>query len=195
LREKIDLDLLVDDHGDYLFRYALAKVRNETVAQDLVQETYLAAIRALESYRGQSSARTWLTSILRHKIADHFRKQGKEITLEALGGDQLGTERFFSHEKGRSGFWDRKFRPRKWDTSPQNALENNEFYEILEKCLAKLPDKIESVFRFRELDGVDSREVRDVFNLSASNYWIIMHRARLSLRRCMEVHWFNAETA
>lgn len=192
MEENIDLNLLVDNHGNYLFRYALVKVRNEHLAEDLVQETYLAAVKSFESYLGNSTERTWLTSILKNKIADHYRKYGKEVTIETSDIERLDTKRFFKPD-GWIVFWTKKFRPARWDMSPENALENKEFYVVLEKCLSDLPDKIESVFRFRELDGNGSKEVREVFNLSSSNYWIIMHRARLSLRRCMEVKWFNPE--
>ncbi len=191
-QRKIDPILLVDDHGDYLFRYALAKVRDEDFAKDLVQETYLAAIKKPESYEGRSTERTWLTSILKHKIADHYHKYGREITFDASDPDGLYTKRYFKPE-GWIFFWNKKFRPARWSLSPEKTLENKEFYGVLEKCLADLPDTIESVFRFRELDGNPSKEVQETFNLSSSNYWIIMHRARLSLRQCMEVKWFNSE--
>lgn len=192
--EKIDPSLLVDTHGDYLFRYALFKVQDESLAEDLVQETYLAAMKSLESYEGRSSERTWLTAILKHKIVDYYHKHSKEVTFDITDLERMGTDQFFKRNDGWSGFWNKKFRPARWNMPPDEALESKEFYKVLEKCLNNLPSKVENVFRFRELESIDSKEIREVFNLSASNYWIIMHRARLSLRRCMEVNWFNSGT-
>lgn len=192
MQKNISLNLLVDNHGNYLFRYAIVKVRDESLAEDLVQETYLAALKSFGSFQGKSTERTWLTSIMNNKIADHYRKYGKEITVEASDIESLDTKSFFKPD-GWIVFWTKKFRPARWDMSPENALENKEFYAVLDNCLTELPDKIESVFRFRELDGISSKEVQEAFNLSPSNYWMIMHRARLSLRRCMEVSWFNME--
>ncbi len=192
MEKNIDVNHLVDNHGNYLFRYAFVKVRDESHAEDLVQETYLAALKSFESYEGRSTERTWLTSILKNKIADHYRKYGKEITFDAADIESLNTKRFFKPD-GWIVFWKKKFRPARWNMSPEDALENIEFYETLEKCITDLPDKIESVFRFREFEGIGSKEVQETFNLSATNYWMIMHRARLSLRSCMEVNWFNSE--
>lgn len=193
MQEKIDLDHLVDNHSDYLFRYALVKVHDESLAEDLVQETYLAAVKSLDSYEGRAAERTWLTAILKFKIADHYRKYSKETTFDTSEIERLETEKFFTND-GEIINWSKQFRPARWSISPYKSLENREFYEVLEKCLSDLPDKIESVFRFREMDGVDSREVQEVFHLSPGNYWVMMHRARLSLRRCMEINWFNAES-
>jgi len=193
LQHKIDLNRLVDDHGDYLYRFALVKVRSETIAEDMVQETYLAAVKSLESYKGKSTERTWLTAILKHKIMDHYRKYSKEENFDDTESERLGILKYFKRENGWSGFWNEKFRPARWNISPEQDLENKEFYEVLEKCLTELPDKIESVFRMRELDGEDSKNVQEIFNLSPNNYWIIMHRARLSLRSCIEINWFRTE--
>jgi RNA polymerase sigma-70 factor (ECF subfamily) len=192
LPEKIDLDQLVDNHSDYLFRYALVKVRDESLAEDLVQETYLAAVKSLESYEGRSTERTWLTAILKYKIADYYRKYSKETAFDITDLERLETEKFFTND-GKIINWSKQFRPAHWSISPYKSLENREFYEVLERCLKDLPDKIESVFRLREMDGFDSTEIQKAFHLSPGNYWVMMHRARLSLRRCMEVNWFNAE--
>ena len=193
MQHKIDLNRLVDDHGDYLYRFALVKVRSETIAEDMVQETYLAAVKSLESYKGKSTERTWLTAILKHKIMDHYRKYSKEVNFDDTESERLGILKYFKRENGWSGFWNEKFRPARWNISPELDLENKEFYEVLEKCLTELPDKIESVFRMRELDGEDSKNVQEIFNLSPNNYWIMMHRARLSLRSCIEINWFRTE--
>lgn len=193
LENKIDLECLVDDHGDYLFRFAIAKVRDATLAQDLLQETYLAALKSADSYGGKSTERTWLTSILKNKIADYYRKYGNEIAFDAADLEMLNTERFFSRSDGWGGFWNKRFRPARWNTSPYKILENKDFYMVLDQCLSDLPAKVEQVFRLREVQGTASKEVREAFELSSSNYWIIMHRARLSLRSCMELNWFRTD--
>ena len=194
MKKNIDPNLLVDNHGDYLFRYALVKVKDKTLADDLVQETYLAAVKSAVNYKGESTERTWLTAILKNKIVDYYRKYNKDVAFDSSEIERLDTERFFEREDGWNGFWNRKFRPAGWKISPQSALENKDFYTVLEKCLDELPDKMEQVFRLREMEELESDEIREAFNLSSSNYWVILHRARFSLRRCIEVNWFSPET-
>lgn len=191
MQKKIDTEQLVDHHGDYLFRYAFIRVREEGLSEDLVQETFLAAVRSAESFKGESSERTWLTAILRNKIIDHFRKSSRESTFDNSDLEEIDSAKFFQREDGWSGFWSKKYRPSEWNASPETVLENKAFYEILEKCLDELPDKIGKVFRSKELEELESDEIRKIFDISSSNYWVMLYRARLALRRCMEIYWFR----
>ncbi len=181
-------DKWLDEHGDYLFRYAMFRLNNQTLAEDLVQDTFLSALRAHANFEGKSSERTWLLSILKNKIIDHYRKasrQGKQVDL--VGRDED------SEDFEENGFWKLERAPSDWGHTPEMALEKKEFYEILKKCLALLPDKISQAFTFRQIDGMTSENVCKELGISSSNLWVMLHRARSKLRRCLDVNWFGLE--
>lgn len=178
----------VDQHGDYLFRYALLRLKNDAqLAEDLVQETFLSALRAAGAYQGKSAERTWLTSILKNKIIDHYRR-GKGHLFEQ---SDFQNEEFIDQGK-QAGAWKAEFAPQDWGDTPEKALEQQEFISILRKCLAALPQNLAAVFALRELDGLDTDTICKELSISASNIWVILHRARTSLRRCLELNWFEA---
>jgi RNA polymerase sigma-70 factor (ECF subfamily) len=159
---QIDPASWVDQHGDYLFRYAVVRLRDESRAEDCVQDALLSAIQSMASYGGKSTERTWLTGILKHKIIDYFRKHSREVPLD----------------------------PRIWRRSPDEALQENEFFGVLQGCMSKLPERVASVFALREMNGLDTDEICEILSLSSSNFWVMMHRARMALRRCIEINWF-----
>lgn len=184
-----DPERWVDDYGDDLFRYAVLRLRDPEIAEDVVQETFLAALRAKERFAGQSSERTWLTGILKHKIVDHIRKASREIPL----GDpdsSSGTVKGLFNEKGR---W--REEPKDWGNNPGEDLEKKEFKEILAQCLSELPDRLSNAFSLREMDGLSSKEVCKVLNVSATNLWVMLYRARMRLRHCLETTWFGTKKA
>lgn len=188
----VDPALWVDEHGDYLFRYAVMRVRNETRAEDLVQETLLAAIQSMSSYAGKAKERTWLTGILKHKIIDWYRKSAKEQPLDDADGELLSeVEKFFERNDVWNGHWNNKLQPHNWDTSPEATYQEAEFFSVLQNCLSKLPERVAGVFMLREIDGLESSEICDLLTVSDKNFWVMMHRARLALRRCIEVNWFR----
>jgi RNA polymerase sigma-70 factor (ECF subfamily) len=181
----------VDEHGDYLFRYAVVRLRDEIVAEDIVQETLLSAIQSLKSYGGKSTERTWLTSILKHKIVDHFRKSVREVPIGEEETDLSGLDVYFERDDQWTGHWNNDFWPTDWNLSPEATLERSEFYMVLEGCMSKMPERVAGVFAMREMDGLDSSEICELLNLSSNNFWVIMHRARMLLRRCIELNWFK----
>lgn len=179
----------VEQHGNYLFRYALIRVRNETVAEDLVQETLLAAFQARGRFSAESSERSWLTGILKHKIMDHFRRLARECTV--LADDVLPPEL-----EGRFddlGLWkhDPETGPADWGSDAGSQMERKEFMAALEQCLAKLPPRCADAFVLRELDAVDSEQIQETLGISPSNFWVLLHRARMQLRLCLEQNWFK----
>ena len=190
VRFEIDPTAWVDDHGDYLFRYAIARLRCETTAEDLVQETLLSAIQALASYSGRASERTWLTGILKHKIIDHYRRSCREISFDASDTDLSEFDPLFERQDEFKDHWHDTLSPRIWKSSPEDALQQDEFFGVLQNCLRKLPDRVAAVFSLREMHDLDSDEVCQILGLSANNFWVMMHRARMSLRRCIEINWF-----
>jgi RNA polymerase sigma-70 factor (ECF subfamily) len=180
----------VDMHGDHLFRYAFTRVRDQAVAEDLVQETFLSAIQSVAGYRGKSTERTWLISILKHKLIDRYRKLGREIPMDPSETDLSEFDPLFERTDIFANHWHDTRSPRIWNRSPEEALETDEFYNVLHNCLSKLPERVAGVFSMREMDGLAAGEICEILSLSQSNFWVMMHRARMSLRRCIEINWF-----
>lgn len=183
----IDPELWVDRYGDYLYAFAQLRLVDRTTAEDVVQETFLSALNSMKNFRGHSSERTWLTSILKHKILDHFRKKQREKTPHDLGVPQDNVQQFFDEK----GHW--KEGPSKWDTNPKKLLEQKEFLRILHTCLEGLSSRVAKTFVLREIEGLNTDEICKVLNISATNCWVILHRARMLLRRCLELNWFDAD--
>lgn len=186
-RASIDPERWVDGHGDCLYRYALLRVRNPEVAMDLVQETLLAALKAADRFGGQSSERSWLCGILKHKICDHYRKQGRETSFTDM--------EFFSDESSEkfvaAGWWIHMAGPKEWRPEPDEVMHSAEFWATMRDCLGKLPDRIANVFMLREMEEVPSKEICETLAISESNLWVMLHRARMALRECLATNWFE----
>jgi RNA polymerase sigma-70 factor (ECF subfamily) len=177
-----DPDAWVDQYGDTLYRIARSRVADRQTAEDLVQETFVAALRGREGFQGRSKIRTWLVAILQHKITDHYRKTAREPRTEAAEND---LEALFNAK----GTW--AVRPAAWTGNPQKAFEQKAFFETLYRCLADLPERLSRIFMLREMDGATTDEICDTFGVSRSNVWVILYRARMALRRCLEANWFE----
>lgn len=186
----IDPSAWVDEHGDHLFRFAIVRLRDEARAEDAVQETLLAALQHLDSYTGRSTERTWLIGILKHKIVDHIRKACKEVPFEPSDVDLSEFDPLFERPDEFQGHWSDTLSPRIWHRSPEDAVQQDEFFGVLGKCIGKLPERVAHVFTLREMDDLDTEEICALLELSSSNFWVMMHRARMSLRRCIEINWF-----
>ncbi|MFA6051505.1 MAG: sigma-70 family RNA polymerase sigma factor [Methylobacter sp.] len=172
-----------------LFRYALLQLRDSELADDAVQETLLAAWQSASGFEGKASLRTWLIGILKHKIADHWRRSAREAEAPAFtqtdeDDGETGEDDFFMS----NGHWNGD--PKTW-ADPEAALKQQEFWTIYEMCQTSLPPKMAKVFMLRELVGMEANEVCLEAGLSEANYWVTMHRARLRLRECLEIRWFN----
>lgn len=183
----------VDRHGDYLFAYAAARVggADRTTAEDLVQETLLAAWQSAGEFSGKSCERTWLTGILKHKIIDYYRRNRRKLSFEDASADFSDFDEFFKREDEWNGHWNERFAPVEWRDTPEYNLEQVEFRGVLSQCLSKLPEREAFVFTMREMDGLTSGEICDALAISANNFWVIIHRARMNLRRCIEIKWFR----
>ncbi len=186
----IDPGQWVDEHGDYLFRYAIVRLRDESLAEDCVQEALLSAMQSLGSYGGRSTERTWLTGILKHKIIDHFRKHSREVPLDPSETDLSEFDPLFQRDDEFTNHWNDYLGPRIWQRSPDEALQEGEFFGVLQNCMSKLPERVASVFSLREMNGLETEEICEILSLSSSNFWVMMHRARMALRRCIEINWF-----
>jgi len=186
----IDPAVWVDDHVDYLFRFALVRLRDEARAEDAVQETLLAALQQLHSYSGRSTERTWLTGILKHKIVDQIRKSCKEVPFEPSDTDLSEFDPLFERQDEFKDHWSDTLSPRIWHRSPEEAIQQSEFFGVLNNCMGKLPERVAHVFTLREMNELDTEEICGLLELSTSNFWVMMHRARMALRRCIEINWF-----
>ena len=175
----------VDAHGDALFRYALLRVRDNAVAEDLVQECLLAALSARERFQGQSSERTWLTGILKRKIIDHYRRSARTETTGGQEAVEDAQDAMFTER----GHW--KSKPSGWSGDPESLAVSEEFWSVFRHCLAGLPSRLADSFTLRELEEVGSEEVCKVLDLTPTNLWSQLHRARLRLRQCLEHNWFK----
>jgi RNA polymerase sigma-70 factor (ECF subfamily) len=184
-----DPERWVDEHGDCLYRYALTRVRKEEIAEDLVQETLLVAVRTHEKFGGRSTERSWLVGILKNKICDHFRKLGRETNFTDLEffsdehSDKFDGENYWIHERG----------PSDWKPEGEEAMKRAEFWQALQGCLAKMPERVAQVFMLREMDDVPSKEVCATLNISEANLWVMLHRARMALRQCLELNFFDGQ--
>ncbi|MBK8809479.1 MAG: sigma-70 family RNA polymerase sigma factor [Acidobacteria bacterium] len=190
--DRFDPTVWVDEHGDYLFSFALARVRNETVAEDLVQETLLAAIQARKTFDQRSSERTWLSGILKHKVIDHFRRSYRDVELSDEEDTDLSAYDHLYQSEGRGkGHWTAMSKPDTWEQTPEAVMEHAEFRGILSTCLGNLPDRVANAFALREFDGYDSDEICALLEITPNNLWVMLHRARLHLRRCLDHNWFG----
>ena len=178
----------VDQHGEALFRYAVLHVRDPEAAEEVVQECLVAALGARKRFSGQSSERTWLIGILKHKLIDHARQEARNRALqeEAAAASEAVAETDFFDRKGK---WKAKYSP--WGGDPGKHLEKREFWEVFQRCLGGLPAALAEAFMLREIDRLASQEVCEVLELSATNLWTRLHRARLGLQECLERHWFG----
>lgn len=181
----------VEDHGDYLYAYAMLRLRHPSKAQDAVQETFLAALRSRDGYAGQSAERGWLIGILKHKIYDHYRKAARETLFTDLEFYQEAERETFVERGLHHGAWARDLAPTDWASKPGESLDREEFWKAFRQCASKLPRNISRAFLMRELDGAETGTICSVLRISESNLWVMLHRARMALRRCLETNWFN----
>ena len=177
----------VDQHGDALFRYAILQLRDPRVAEEVVQETFVSALQAKDRFEGRSTERSWLIGILKHKIIDHIRKSYRERPVENLDVLQDEVENLFDD----AGHWKKDQMPGQWGVNAKSLLEQKEFWEILRGCLSNLPQRAADAFSLREIEEMKSDQVCKVLNITPTNLWVLLHRARIQLRRCLELKWFN----
>jgi len=174
-------------HGDYLFNLAVGQVRDPLVAEDLVQETFLAALKARDRFSGRSSDRTWLVGILRHKIYDHLRRVCRERPTRCDPTETRGDQETWDE----SVLWAHDMAAECME--PSRRMELAEFRDALETALGKLPSRIAQVFQLYEVEERPNPEVCERLKISESNLWVMLHRARKQLRQEMAAWWQGAQ--
>jgi RNA polymerase sigma-70 factor (TIGR02943 family) len=179
-------------YGDYLFSLASFKIDDVELARDLVQETFLSAIKGKDSFRGECSEKTWLVRILKNKIIDQHRATRKMFPMsEYLDrtnksfNDQyfdLNTPGEYGHHK-IAGF------PTIAALESDHSINQSELKKVLDLCIGKLPTTLSNVFLMKYISGEDADFICEKFNLSQANYWVILHRSKLLLRTCISKIW------
>lgn len=173
-----------------MFRYALMRLRDPDSAEEVVQETFLAGLKARERFSGRSTERTWLVGILKHKIVDLIRKR----TRERPSHDGDASETLDTLEQDlfdKSGHW--KHGPANWLVDPDAVNQRSEFRGVFSSCLDDLPPRLANAFALRELDSATSAEICKALDITETNLWVMLHRARLKLRGCLEINWLHDE--
>lgn len=179
----------VDAHGDYLYRFALARVRDPDAAEEVVQEALLAALAARHRFAGRSSERSWLTAILNRKVADWLRAAVRRRARERAKSDRWADGLFTP-----SGKW--KVRPGDWSADdPGREMTRAAFRQTLAGCLDKLPARLRQAFVLRHLDEQPAGAVCQAVGATPTNLWVMLHRARLRLWRCLTINWFGDDPA
>ena len=173
----------VENYADYLYGFAFSRINDQEQARDLVQETLLAALESIDKFEGRSSEKTWLTTILKYKIYDIYREKTvgiRNVTLhEAYPG-------YFDQADGE---WKMEYRPKEFSIKDENAVENKEFYRILKLCLKKLPTSWMTAFKMKFIVEEETKDICNELKITSSNYWVIIHRAKINLRACLQKHW------
>jgi len=176
----------IDSHRRYLLRVAQLQLRDPDLAEDVVQEAIVAALGARAGFTGKSSLKTWLTGILKHKIVDAIRQKQRQPVALATLDDEADLDDFDALFK-ENGAWESP--PAEWG-DPEGALHRRQFFDIMEFCLEKLPANTARVFMMREVMELESDEICKELTITANNLWVILYRARMALRQCLEQHWF-----
>ena len=172
----------IDLYSDYLYNYTISRVNDSNIAKDLVQDTFLAGLKSMKNFKGEASERTWLISILKRKIIDHYRKinsnKGKaEVRMS------------YSSDTESEGDWLEERVADPFDKTAEDKLQNNELGDAIMNCLSKLPPKHAKIFTMKTIQNYDTEVICNELNITASNLWVIIHRARIAMATCLKENW------
>ena len=179
---------------DRVFGMALRLTRSRAEAEDLAQDVMVRAYRFWASFKPGTSVRSWLFTIVRHKVIDFLRERGRTVQVSSLERDEADMDEAFDTLFRENEHWSPVSRPRPWG-NPEEALEQQQFWQVFEICLEVLPARTARVFMMREFLGLETDEICTTLALSISNCNVILHRARAGLRQCLSEGWFGAEAA
>lgn len=171
-----------------LLRFARLQLREDAAAEDAVQEALLSATLHADQFQGTAAVATWIFAILRNKIIDEFRRRGRQPLADIDIEQEQGFEEALDDQFDDHGHWTAP--PAAW-MDPEASLEQKRFWEVFDLCIATLPVKPARVFGMRELMGMETEEICKELDISSSNCWVLLHRARLGLRDCLSRRWFG----
>jgi len=175
------IETWVSDYSDMLYSYVVSRVSNSAEAEDLVQDTFVSAYKNIDSFKGDSAVKTWLFAILKNKIIDHYRKQS---TKKEFASSDAIENSFFE----KNGHWNASA-PKQLVFNLDKEQENKELLFVIENCKNKLPKNFQAVFTLKYFEDMDSDEICKQLGISPSNYWVMIHRAKLIIRDCIEKNW------
>ena len=175
----------INAYADALYSYTLVRVNDSGLAEDIVQETFLSAWKARATYKGEASEKSWLFTICKNKIIDHYRKKARDI-IQPMS-DTSPSDGFFDDAE----HWTQEDKPADWSMNFTEKIDNKEFYKVLTGCKKKLQQIQQTVFSMKYMEDMDSAEICKALGITASNYWVLIHRAKLQLRTCLEKNWIN----
>ncbi|WP_242135789.1 sigma-70 family RNA polymerase sigma factor [Aestuariivivens marinum] len=172
----------IDLYSDYLYNYTISRVRDREMAQDLVQDTFLAGLKSMENFKGEASERTWLVSILKRKIIDNYRKINSNKGKAEIRINYNNTE--------NEGDWLEERVADPFDRTAEDSIQNSELGDAIHDCLSKLPQKQADVFKLKTIQGFETEIICNELNITPSNLWVIIHRARTAMANCLKQNWF-----
>lgn len=176
----------VSAHADYLYAYTVSRLNDQEQARDLVQETFLAALEKADKFEGKSTERTWLTAILRNKIVDVYRKRSSGLrNIDVHAAEEQQADFFDASD----GHWNPERAPREFSLDFNDPVVNKEFTAILQQCLQKMPALWLSVFTMKHIDEEATDTICSELKVSSANFWVIIHRAKINLRACLQKNW------
>lgn len=178
-------DQWINRYSDALYAYTLPRVTDSGLAEDLVQETFLSAWKARLSYKGEAAEKSWLFAICKNKIIDHYRKKARDI-IQPMA-EQSTTDSYFDEAE----HWPPENKPGDWNMDYHQRTDKKEFYKVLDGCKKKLQELQQAVFVMKYMEDLDSTEICKALGITTSNYWVLIHRAKLQLRACLEKNWIN----
>ncbi len=173
-----------------MLAFATAKLGDRSKAEDCVQDALLGALQSARNFRRQSTLKTWVFAILRNKIADALRLQQRFAEADAIVDGSEAAESF-SGLFDDAGHWHDDTLPQPWAT-PDKTLESSELGTIVDQCVELLPAQHAEVFLMREVLELDTDSILKATGLSQSNLNVCLYRARMRLRECLSIRWFNA---
>ena len=179
---KLDPNHWVSKYSDYLYNYTIARINDSTLAEDLVSETFLAGLKSSNNFKGEASERTWLISILKRKIIDQYRKQNSKKGQAEV--------RVKYRDEESEGDWLEERIADNSDQTAEDKIENEELGEAILNCLGKLPENQRNIFKMRTIDNFDTEAICNEYNITSSNFWVIIHRARKNMAECLKENWF-----
>jgi len=179
---KIDANKWVDRYSDYLFNFTIVRVNDRELANDLISETFLAGLKSMKNFKGEATERTWLISILKRKIIDHYRKSNSK-----KGKAEIKIQ---YNDDSNEGDWLEENAPDRFDKTAEDVMENEELGEAILACMEQLNEKQAKIFKMKTIEGFDTEAICNEFNITPSNLWVIIHRARTTLAQCLEKNWF-----
>ena len=181
---KINPNKWIELYSDYLFNYTISRVSDREIAQDLVQDTFLAGLKSMKNFKGEASERTWLISILKRKVIDYYRK------INSIKG-KAEVRMSYNSDTDSEGDWLEERVADPFDKTAEDSMQNEELGDAIYNCLSKLPQKQADVFKMKTIQGIETEVICNELNITASNLWVIIHRARTALADCLKENWFK----